>query len=254
MCTCCGRICYIVDRCYRKHGFPPGSCFRGSGSNVNYAAGDGDDFERKEEDINSNLDKDQVAPPIFTMMNIRHYFHDIATSSDSFKGMWIINTGASDHICGSLEPFTAYEKIKSVIIKLPDGSDMCPLQFLRKLCNQFSCITANKIGLRDVCHFAKKNGEARHAFELLHMDIWGPFSVPLIHNHRYILPVVNDYSRFSWTVLLKGKYETRVHIQKFVLLMEKQFGAVVKVIRSAIGAEFMLCDFYASKGIHRQTS
>lgn len=86
------------------------------------------------------------------------------------------------------------------------------------------------------------------------MDIWGPYSVPSVHNHRYFLTVVDDFSRFTWIVMLKGKFEVQQHVQNFILLVEKNFGTIVKQVRTDNGPEFHMSAFYASKGIYNQTS
>jgi hypothetical protein len=57
-------------------------------------------------------------------------------------------------------------------------------------------------------------------FYLLHMDIWGPYSTATLHGHKYFLTIVDDFSRFTWLVLLKGKREVASHIQHFIHLLE----------------------------------
>jgi hypothetical protein len=69
------------------------------------------------------------------------------------------------------------------------------------------------------------------------------------------LTIVDDFSRFTWIVLLKGKYETSLKIQKFIISVEVQFDAKVKTLRSDNSPEFLsLSSFYLSKGIVHQTS
>jgi len=109
----------------------------------------------------------------------------------------------------------------------------------------------------DICHFAKQKklpftsslSVASSKFELLHFDIWGPLSVTSVHNHRYFLTILDDYSRFVWIVLLKSKSEVSQHVENFISLIENQFHITPKAIRSDNGPEFLLHYFYASKGI-----
>lgn len=86
------------------------------------------------------------------------------------------------------------------------------------------------------------------------MDLWGPFAVPSIHGYKYFLTILDDYSRFTWTVLLKGKHETQVQIQNFVTMVQNQFGETVKKMRTDNGVEFNMSAYYFSKGIFHQTS
>ena len=114
----------------------------------------------------------------------------------------------------------------------------------------------------DICHLSKQkklpfnfsNHRASCCFELLHMDLWGPFSTATVHGHKYFLTIVDDFSRFTWLVLLKGKHEAMRQVKNFVAYVETQFNAKIKVLRSDNGPEFTLADFYASKGIVHQTS
>ncbi|GJX64821.1 retrovirus-related pol polyprotein from transposon TNT 1-94 [Tanacetum coccineum] len=43
---------------------------------------------------------------------------------------------------------------------------------------------------------------------LLHMDLCGPMRVASINGKRYILVIVDDYSRYTWTLFLRSKDET----------------------------------------------
>nr|GEV15606.1 retrovirus-related Pol polyprotein from transposon TNT 1-94 [Tanacetum cinerariifolium] len=41
---------------------------------------------------------------------------------------------------------------------------------------------------------------------LLHMDLCGPMRVASINGKKYILVIVDDYSRYTWTLFLRSKY------------------------------------------------
>ena len=71
----------------------------------------------------------------------------------------------------------------------------------------------------DVCHLAKQRklsfsqsmSRAFAIFELIHLDIWGPFSKISIHGHKYFLTILDDFSRYTWVILLKSKPEVQTH-------------------------------------------
>ncbi|GJV67716.1 retrovirus-related pol polyprotein from transposon TNT 1-94 [Tanacetum coccineum] len=42
----------------------------------------------------------------------------------------------------------------------------------------------------------------------LYMDLYGPMRVQTINGKKYILVIVDDYSRFTWVKFLRSKYET----------------------------------------------
>jgi len=47
------------------------------------------------------------------------------------------------------------------------------------------------------------------AFELIHINIWGPVVNISIHGLKYFLTVVDDYTRHTWIYLMKSRGETR---------------------------------------------
>lgn len=61
------------------------------------------------------------------------------------------------------------------------------------IATQFPFIPYNKIGPCDICHFSNKKclpfpvstNTSYVIFELIHADIWGPYSTPSIDGHRY---------------------------------------------------------------------
>lgn len=114
----------------------------------------------------------------------------------------------------------------------------------------------------DICHFAKQKqllitsylSGASSKFEFLHFDIWGPLSITSVHNHRYFLTILYDYSRFVWIVLLKSKSEVSQHVKNFITLIENQYHITPKTIRRDNGPEFLLNSFYAFKGIFHHRS
>ena len=89
--------------------------------------------------------------------------------------------------------------------------------------NKFPCVKYNKSFVCDVCHFAKQKGlcfpistsKSKKCFDLIHVDVWGPYSIPSIHGHKYFLTIVNDYSRYTWIFLLKQKSEVVNVLENF---------------------------------------
>jgi len=55
----------------------------------------------------------------------------------------------------------------------------------------------------DICHLAKQKrlsyspsfNRSCKSFDLVHMDIWGPFAKLFIHDHKYFLTIFDDFSR-----------------------------------------------------------
>ncbi|GAB2289286.1 hypothetical protein Dimus_038040 [Dionaea muscipula] len=86
-------------------------------------------------------------------------------------------------------------------------------------------------------------------FELVHCDIWGPFSTTSIDSFKFFLTIVDDYSKVTWVYLMHSKSQTQSLLHSFFNLVETQFSTKIKCLRSDNGMEFHMPDFYTSKGI-----
>jgi hypothetical protein len=91
-----------------------------------------------------------------------------------------------------------------------------------------------------------------HIFDLIHCDIWGPFSTPSSNNSKFFLTIVDDYSRFTWVFLMQNKSQTRLLLKSFFHLVETQFNLKIKCLRTDNGSEFNMPDFFSSKGVIHQ--
>ena len=67
----------------------------------------------------------------------------------------------------------------------------------------------------DVCHRAKQtrlsfsnsNKKSVKPFALIHVDLWGAYSVSSLSGAHYFLTIVDDFSRCTWVFLLKNKFQ-----------------------------------------------
>ncbi|KAK2375797.1 putative mitochondrial protein [Trifolium repens] len=133
---------------------------------------------------------------------------------------------------------------------------------LALLQSHFPFIHNNPNSVCDICHFAKHRKlpfvhsyhKANKFFDLIHFDIWGPISIKSVHHHSYFLTAVDDYSRYTWIILMKTKSEARQHVQNFIIFAETQHNCSVNSIRTDNGPEFIMPTYYASKGILHQSS
>nr|GMC80343.1 uncharacterized protein LOC109191246 [Ipomoea batatas] len=103
------------------------------------------------------------------------------------------------------------------------------------------------IGLRARLPFHPSTSISAACFNLLHMDIWGPYRVATIHGHHYFLTILDDHSRAVWVHLMKKKSEVRGLIISFCNRIENQFGTHVKFIRSDNGLEFDMSDLFCQR-------
>ncbi|GJX92825.1 retrovirus-related pol polyprotein from transposon TNT 1-94 [Tanacetum coccineum] len=92
---------------------------------------------------------------------------------------------------------------------------------------------------------------------LLHMDLCGPMRVASINGKKYILVIVDDYSRYTWTLFLRSKDETPEVLKDFLRMIQRNLQAQVITVRTDRGTEFLnktLHAYFKEEGIEHQTS
>jgi hypothetical protein len=75
--------------------------------------------------------------------------------------------------------------------------------------------------------------EAR--LHLLHMDLCGPMRVESINGKKYILVIVDDYSRYTWVKFLRSKDEAPGTIITFLKRIQVLLQAPVRIVRTDNG-------------------
>nr|GFA91643.1 integrase, catalytic region, zinc finger, CCHC-type, peptidase aspartic, catalytic [Tanacetum cinerariifolium] len=97
----------------------------------------------------------------------------------------------------------------------------------------------------------------KRRLHLLHMDLCGPMRVASINGKRYVLVIVDDYSRYTWTHFLRSKDEAPKVLIDFLRLVQRGLQAQVRVVQTDKGTEFLnqtLHAYFAAEGIQHQTS
>ncbi|GJS90993.1 retrovirus-related pol polyprotein from transposon TNT 1-94 [Tanacetum coccineum] len=92
---------------------------------------------------------------------------------------------------------------------------------------------------------------------LLHMDLCGPMRVASINGKKYILVIVDDYSRYTWTLFLRSKDETPEVLKDFLTMIQRNLQALVITVRTDKGTKFLnktLHAYFKEEGIKHQTS
>ncbi|CAA7015851.1 unnamed protein product [Microthlaspi erraticum] len=97
--------------------------------------------------------------------------------------------------------------------------------------------------------FVSKHNICEHPFDLLHIDTWGPFSVPTAEGYRYFLTIVDDHTRVTWVYLMRTKDEVLTVFPEFLKMVETQYHAVVKGVRSDNAPELKFASLFKQKGI-----
>nr|GEY38953.1 retrovirus-related Pol polyprotein from transposon TNT 1-94 [Tanacetum cinerariifolium] len=82
----------------------------------------------------------------------------------------------------------------------------------------------------------KLSPSSKRQLQLLHMDLCGPMRVASINGKKYVLVIVDDYSRYTWTHFLRSKDETPEVLIYFLRLVQRGLQAQVRVVVSKSSA------------------
>nr|GEZ30844.1 hypothetical protein [Tanacetum cinerariifolium] len=88
-------------------------------------------------------------------------------------------------------------------------------------------------------HKPKSKDTNQEKLYLLHMDLCEPIRVESVNGKKYILVIVDDYSRFTWVKFLRSKDETLDFIIKFLKMIRVRLKVPVRRIRTDNGTEFV---------------
>nr|GFA62748.1 retrovirus-related Pol polyprotein from transposon TNT 1-94 [Tanacetum cinerariifolium] len=106
-------------------------------------------------------------------------------------------------------------------------------------------------------HKPKSKDTNQEKLYLLHMDLCEPMRVKSVNGKKYILVIMDDYSRFTWVKFLRSKDETSDFIIKFLKMIQVRLKVSVCHIRTDNGTEFVnqtLREYYEEVGISHETS
>nr|GFB11975.1 hypothetical protein [Tanacetum cinerariifolium] len=106
-------------------------------------------------------------------------------------------------------------------------------------------------------HPPKPVPNSRQRLHLLHMDLCGPMRIASINGKRYVLVIVDNYSRYTWLHFLRSKDEAPEVIIKFLKRITVLLQSPVIIIRTDNGTEFknhVLKDYFDIVGISHQMS
>nr|GEX44233.1 hypothetical protein [Tanacetum cinerariifolium]GEX44363.1 hypothetical protein [Tanacetum cinerariifolium] len=106
-------------------------------------------------------------------------------------------------------------------------------------------------------HKPKSKDTNQEKLYLLHMDLCGQMRVESVNGKKYILVIVDDYSRFTWVKCLRSKDEAPNFIIKFLKMIQVRLKVPFRRIRTDNETEFVnqtLREYYEQVGISHETS
>nr|GEV38584.1 retrovirus-related Pol polyprotein from transposon TNT 1-94 [Tanacetum cinerariifolium] len=136
---------------------------------------------------------------------------------------------------------------KDVVIGLPK------LKYVKdQLCSSCEVSKAKRSSFK-----SKVVPSSKGRLNLLHMDLCGPMRVASINGNKCILVIIDDYSRYTWTLFLRSKDETPEVLKESLTMIQRNLQAPVITVRTDRGTEFLnktLHAFFIEEGIEHQTS
>ena len=157
-----------MDTCYKKHGYPPGYKFYNNNrtSRINSLVTTYRVFfepcpkEHEKRDYHLTAHQLQILNDVLRQNQVNQVgsfsanpnaHESSSTGKHSFTSLnhchnsWIVDFGATDHVCIVLSAFTSYQTIKLVLINLPNGQ--------HAFANYYGTIVfTNKLYLLDVLY------------------------------------------------------------------------------------------------------
>lgn len=103
-----------------------------------------------------------------------------------------------------------------------------------------------------VCHLSKQkhlpfkslNHICSKSFELVHINTWGPFSVPTVDGFKYFLTIVDEFSRATWVYMLKQKSDVLHVFPGFIEMIGTQYNTKLCSVRSDNANELNFTKLY----------
>nr|GEU61120.1 retrovirus-related Pol polyprotein from transposon TNT 1-94 [Tanacetum cinerariifolium] len=116
----------------------------------------------------------------------------------------------------------------------------------------YLCSTCQLRKSKKHTHKPKTKNTNLEVLNTLHMDLCGPMQVQTINGKKYILVIIDDYSRFTWVKFLRSKDETPELVIKFLQQIQVGLNKTVRDIHTDNGTEFInkaLTAYYERVGI-----
>ncbi|GJZ49259.1 retrovirus-related pol polyprotein from transposon TNT 1-94 [Tanacetum coccineum] len=164
-------------------------------------------------------------------------------AKDSSSQAWLWHRCLSHLNFDSINLLSKYD----IVTSLPK------LKFFKDhLCSSFELGKAKRKSFK-----TKTIPSSKRRLQLLHMDLCGFMRVESINGKKYMLVIIDDYSRYTWTHFLRSKDETPEVLIDFLRLVQRGLHAQVRTVRTDKGTKFLnknLHAYFAKEGINHQTS
>nr|GFA35350.1 retrotransposon protein, putative, unclassified [Tanacetum cinerariifolium] len=158
-------------------------------------------------------------------------------------------------LCGLMHVESVNGK-KYILIIVDDYSRFTWVKILRSK-DEIQMFIIKFLKMIQKSHKPKSEDTNQEKLYHLHIDLCGPMRMESVNGKKYILIIVDDYSRFTWVKFLRSKDEAPEFIIKFLKMIQVRLKVSVRHIRTDNRTEFvnqMLREYYEEVSISHETS
>lgn len=160
------------------------------------------------------------------------------------KNMYFIEGIVENYFCNLFDPRRLTLKQWHIFLGHPSLTTM---KHMGGITEKFTEEMVRELEQCEVCFKAKQcrepfsvlNRRTDSLFDLVHVDLWGSYATENLCSTKYMLTIVEDYSRVTWTYLLDSKEKIYEVFHTYIKMVQTQFGRTLKMVRSDHGSEFM---------------
>ncbi|KAL2243082.1 UNVERIFIED_CONTAM: Retrovirus-related Pol polyprotein from transposon RE1 [Sesamum indicum] len=296
-CEHCNRSRHNKESCFKLHGFPDwykelrDQRKKQNNNGRAYAAADAAQSSIEPSNSNGvqlmfelldalrmvqrNIPQDPVNVHFAQVEEMAGMSVEYSNSAGCISSSWIVDTGATSHMCG--DDLKA-DRILAIGKQHNDKNDFS--LWHQRLGHSSPDVMKHIVALHipkphkehicNICPLAKQTrvpfplstSNSISCFDLIHVDIWGPYkratlSRATLSGAHYVLTIIDDFSRATWTFLMRHKSQTLITLTTFFAQILTQFSCKIKVVRTDNGSEFLSSQcqfFFQNQGVIHQKS
>nr|GEW26023.1 hypothetical protein [Tanacetum cinerariifolium] len=199
-------------------------------------------------------------PPVITKKYVNSDLNGLSSTGVIQICLWCVDSGCSKHMTGNLKLLINFVLKFMGTVRFGNDHVAAILGFglLKfKYHKEHLCPSCEQGKSKRESHSPKPVPNSRQRLHLLHMDLCGPMRIASINGKRYVLVIVDDFSRYTWVHFLRSKDEAPEVIIKFLKRITVLLQSTVIIIRTDNGTKFknqVLKEHFDSVGISHQMS
>ncbi|KAG6616434.1 gag-pol polyprotein [Phytophthora cinnamomi] len=166
------------------------------------------------------------------------YLFSVGGGATKSSEVWLVDSGATQHMTYSKEYMKNYKKMAPVDVHLADdgvvqavgsGDIVMSMKTPREIKKRVLTATVKQWKLCDGCaldkqtrvsYMLKSQNRAKKLLEVIHSDVCGPMKTQTFSGKKYFATFIDEYSHFCVVYLLQNKSEVAAKFAKFVAFAE----------------------------------